>query len=48
MIITGICAGRGDIHRQRQHDQPAETGTQVDTVPVADGPAGLIGYYQYG
>jgi len=26
----------------------AETGTQVDTVPVADGPDSLIGYYQYG
>jgi len=26
----------------------AETGTQVDTVPVADGPASLIGYYRYG
>jgi len=26
----------------------AETGTQVNTVPVADVPDSLIGYYQYG
>lgn len=26
----------------------AETGTQVNTVPVADGADSLIGYYQYG
>jgi peptidoglycan hydrolase-like protein with peptidoglycan-binding domain len=26
----------------------AETGTQVDTVPVSDGPDSLVGYYQYG
>lgn len=39
---VGVYIGNGNMINA------AETGTQVDTVPVADGPASLIGYYQYG
>jgi len=39
---VGVYIGNGNMINA------AETGTQVDTVPVSDGPASLIGYYQYG
>lgn len=38
----GVYIGNGNMINA------AETGTQVNTVPVADGPDSLIGYYQYG
>ena len=39
---VGVYIGNGNMINA------AETGTQVDTVPVSDGPDSLIGYYQYG
>jgi len=39
---VGVYIGNGSMI------SAAETGTQVDTVPVADGPDSLIGYHQYG
>jgi len=39
---VGVYIGNGNMINA------AETGTQVDTVPVSDGPASLIRYYQYG
>jgi peptidoglycan hydrolase-like protein with peptidoglycan-binding domain len=39
---VGVYIGNGNMINA------AETGTQVDTVPVSDGPDSLVGYYQYG
>ena len=39
---VGVYIGNGNMI------SAAETGTQMDTVPVADGPDSLTGYYQYG